>query len=83
MFINWTFRISVDGNFTDWTPWSLCSKTCGLGQIHRTRKCENPLPQFGGKFCVGNDSEARTCNMGPCCEFFVVDIISLSLGEDS
>ena len=59
----------VDGNFTEWTSWSVCSKTCGLGQVHRSRSCSNPLPQYGGKFCSGNDTESKPCNKGPCCEY--------------
>ena len=60
--------IVVDGNFTQWAQWSSCSKTCGNGLMYRSRTCSNPLPQFGGKFCEGNDTESRPCNQGPCCK---------------
>jgi len=64
----------IDGNFTEWAEWSSCSKTCGSGWLYRSRTCSNPIPQFGGKFCVGNDTESRPCNQGPCCKIPYKDI---------
>eukprot|EP00466_Bigelowiella_natans_P008201 jgi/Bigna1/73940/fgenesh1_pg.26_\ len=42
----------ADGGFSEWAE---CSKSCGLGT--RTRKCDNPTPEFGGKPCQGPTHE--------------------------
>ncbi|EDO43424.1 predicted protein [Nematostella vectensis] len=41
----------VDGDWGEWSSWSSCSVTCDLGTKTRTRKCDNPLPKYGGKPC--------------------------------
>ena len=54
----------VDGNFSSWSNFGACSKTCGPGIQSRTRSCTNPRPQFGGKECVGDILESRNCSFG-------------------
>ncbi|CAH1108058.1 unnamed protein product, partial [Psylliodes chrysocephalus] len=57
-----------DGQWTDWSPWGPCSRTCGIGVQFRTRKCQNPPPSFGGKLCEGQDEEWHLCKINNCVE---------------
>ena len=50
----------VDGTWSQWTPWSLCSKTCGHQEEVRTRVCENQ--RNGGSYCSGHNIEVMPCN---------------------
>ena len=52
--------ITVDGGWAMWGAWSTCSSTCGEGQRHRNRLCDNPLPQYGGSICFSTDSVTLT-----------------------
>uniref|UniRef100_A0A3P9HPV9 Adhesion G protein-coupled receptor B1 n=1 Tax=Oryzias latipes TaxID=8090 RepID=A0A3P9HPV9_ORYLA len=54
----------VHGAWDDWTPWSLCSSTCGQGQRYRTRTCTPP--QFGGDPCEGPNKQNKFCNIAVC-----------------
>jgi len=56
----------VDGGFGAWTDWSSCPKTCGGASTTRSRECNNPTPQNGGKECNGNKKEAKICSPDPC-----------------
>lgn len=56
----------VDGGWTFWYPWSVCSKMCGVGTQFRRRECKNPEPRSGGKPCVGLSQESQDCNKDPC-----------------
>lgn len=59
--------ILVHGNYTEWTEWSNCSLACGgNGTRHRTRNCSNPVPQYNGDDCVGDDIEYEECGRFPC-----------------
>ena len=54
------------GGFTEWGPWSQCSKTCGSDSLRvRKRSCYNPFP-FGGQNCSGSTTEVKTCLLPPC-----------------
>jgi semaphorin 5 len=47
--------------WTNWGPWSACSRICGEGFQIRRRTCN-------GKFCIGCNQEWRTCNSDICKE---------------
>ncbi|KAL0984957.1 hypothetical protein UPYG_G00151050 [Umbra pygmaea] len=54
----------VHGTWDDWSPWSLCSSTCGRGYRDRTRSCKPP--QFGGDPCMGPEKQTKFCNIAVC-----------------
>lgn len=56
--------IAVNGAWDEWSPWSLCSSTCGRGFRSRTRTCTPP--QFGGEPCVGPEKQTKFCNIAVC-----------------
>ncbi|XP_070557592.1 A disintegrin and metalloproteinase with thrombospondin motifs 9-like [Ptychodera flava] len=56
----------VNGGWSDWERYSECSRTCGGGVKSATRKCANPVPQNGGKYCLGRRTKFRSCNTRPC-----------------
>jgi len=53
---------SVDGNWGEWTHWSVCDSTTGTQT--RDRQCNNPAPQNGGLQCQGSSSETTSCFYG-------------------
>ena len=55
------FKLTVDGDWSDWSQFSDCSTSCGGGERVRTRSCDNPVPEFGGADCVGRDTRIREC----------------------
>ena len=60
-------HISVDGQWSKWSDFTQCTQSCGFGKQHRTRRCDAPSPQHGGKFCVGTDIDlVEGCNPYPC-----------------
>ena len=56
----------INGNWGEWGILSKCSKTCGVGEHSRTRKCDNPAPAHGGKDCEGAFRQRRLCNKNKC-----------------
>ena len=59
--------VTVHGNWTEWSQWSSCSKTCGYSVKHRKRHCGNPSPKFGGQTCVGRALDSQYCKGNPKC----------------
>ncbi|CAJ1068047.1 A disintegrin and metalloproteinase with thrombospondin motifs 13 isoform X3 [Xyrichtys novacula] len=58
--------VVVHGSWSSWSEFTPCSRTCGGGVTHRTRKCNNPRPAFGGADCEGPDIQAGLCHQQPC-----------------
>ncbi|XP_069073092.1 A disintegrin and metalloproteinase with thrombospondin motifs 18 isoform X1 [Pleurodeles waltl] len=56
----------VNGGWSDWSKWSECSRNCGGGVTYQERQCNNPKPQYGGKFCQGSSRIYQLCNIQPC-----------------
>lgn len=56
--------VAVHGVWEEWSPWSLCSFTCGRGQRTRTRSCIPP--QYGGRSCDGPETQHKPCNIALC-----------------
>ena len=52
--------VLVNGNWGSWTSLTSCSGhgDCdGITDYIRTRVCDSPAPSFGGKPCLGNDTQ--------------------------
>jgi len=61
-----THPCGVDGNWGMWSAYSACTAKCGVtGYQRRTRECNNPAAQYGGKACVGPAYQDRVCT-APC-----------------
>ena len=65
------FRIAVgplNGNYSDWSSWSACSKSCDRGITSRRRSCTNPPPLYNGKDCeeIGPEEEVQECFLKAC-----------------
>ncbi|XP_041377041.1 A disintegrin and metalloproteinase with thrombospondin motifs 16-like [Gigantopelta aegis] len=56
----------VDGNWSQWTAWSQCTRSCGTGVKQRTRHCGSPVPQYGGKPCEGKALLQKLCSLQEC-----------------
>ncbi|NXR89010.1 TSP1 protein, partial [Hypocryptadius cinnamomeus] len=56
----------INGNWGPWSPWDACTVTCGGGLQKRSRLCNNPEPQYGGKTCVGEARGTQVCNKQDC-----------------
>ncbi|XP_064897665.1 adhesion G protein-coupled receptor B2 isoform X1 [Columba livia] len=61
---NNTATCPVRGAWEEWSPWSLCSVTCGRGARTRTRHCA--APRRGGKACEGPELQAKPCSIATC-----------------
>ncbi|XP_030746274.1 semaphorin-5B-like isoform X1 [Sitophilus oryzae] len=57
---------TVHGGWTEWSPWSACSSSCGIAVKTRFRTCTNPEPAFGGRVCVGQDIMEASCDLPSC-----------------
>lgn len=51
------------GQWSDWTLWGACDKSCGDGVQRRSRTC------IGGNDCEGENIERRSCNLRSCVEW--------------
>ncbi|XP_066289406.1 A disintegrin and metalloproteinase with thrombospondin motifs 16-like isoform X2 [Branchiostoma lanceolatum] len=57
---------AVDGGWSPFSEWAPCSRTCGGGITYKERDCNNPRPQYGGAYCVGESKIYRMCNIQDC-----------------
>lgn len=64
--------IAVDGIWSTWGDWGLCTKTCGGGTETRVRRCDNPAPAYGGKDCIGENAQTRLCAAATCPRKFIL-----------
>uniref|UniRef100_A0A7M5XCX9 SUEL-type lectin domain-containing protein n=1 Tax=Clytia hemisphaerica TaxID=252671 RepID=A0A7M5XCX9_9CNID len=55
---------TVDGKWGNWTSFTKCSKSCGVGFQTRSRICNKP--KCGGKSCQGFSTESQQCNVQDC-----------------
>ena len=60
------FVPTVDGNWSEWSLWEECSRTCGQGNRTRIRTCSKPPAQHGGRPCEGKAVEVIMCSVRPC-----------------
>ncbi|KAL3316372.1 A disintegrin and metalloproteinase with thrombospondin motifs 9, partial [Cichlidogyrus casuarinus] len=56
----------VHGAWSEWTPWSECSRPCDGGIRVSHRECNNPEPAYGGHFCLGYRTRISSCNLKGC-----------------
>ncbi|KAK3092788.1 hypothetical protein FSP39_007241 [Pinctada imbricata] len=56
----------VNGHWSNWHDWSICSKNCGMGTKTRVRACDNPSPANGGLNCSGSITETSQCKIKEC-----------------
>nr|ADD22403.1 cnidarian egg lectin isoform c [Hydractinia echinata] len=58
----------INGGFSKWGKYGVCSVKCGSGMQLRRRTCTNPSPQYGGLDCtrLGPNSSTRACNEHAC-----------------
>lgn len=57
---------TVDGNWSEWSVWEECSRTCGQGNRTRVRTCTDPPARDGGRLCEGKAVEVIMCSVRPC-----------------
>ncbi|XP_025111187.1 A disintegrin and metalloproteinase with thrombospondin motifs 6-like isoform X3 [Pomacea canaliculata] len=57
---------TVDGSWGQWGAWGECSRTCSGGVEASERDCDDPKPQDGGRYCVGQRKRYRSCHVTPC-----------------
>ncbi|KAM3848737.1 A disintegrin and metalloproteinase with thrombospondin motifs 12 [Vipera latastei] len=57
---------AINGAWGSWSSWSHCTRTCGAGIQAAERHCNNPEPQFGGKYCTGERKRYHMCNVKGC-----------------
>nr|CAD7404410.1 unnamed protein product [Timema poppensis] len=58
----------IHGGWSNWGPWTECSRSCGAGVSVAERHCDHPVPAFGGRFCVGERRRYKVCNTEKCSE---------------
>ncbi|ELU06437.1 hypothetical protein CAPTEDRAFT_141382, partial [Capitella teleta] len=57
---------TVPGGWGKWSRWGACSRSCGGGVEASERQCNNPSPENGGAYCIGQRTRFRSCNIHEC-----------------
>ncbi|XP_071816221.1 A disintegrin and metalloproteinase with thrombospondin motifs 9-like isoform X2 [Apostichopus japonicus] len=60
--------VEIHGGWGPWLSYGSCSRTCGGGVQQSKRECNNPEPENGGKYCIGDRVRFRSCAFEPCPE---------------
>ncbi|XP_041484586.1 uncharacterized protein LOC121431145 [Lytechinus variegatus] len=60
-------RTPVDGGWGNWSSLGICSATCGGGRQYWHRKCNSPIPKYGGLDCSGESLKEQSCNNNSKC----------------
>lgn len=68
---------TVHGQWSGWSDWSACTQSCGSAVKVRKRTCGNPAPAFGGRVCVGRDTDEMFCHSNPPCPGMVTSSVHL------
>uniref|UniRef100_A0A914HD48 Peptidase M12B domain-containing protein n=1 Tax=Globodera rostochiensis TaxID=31243 RepID=A0A914HD48_GLORO len=58
---------SDDAQWSEWTPWTQCSVSCGRGSQARYRRCTTPQNAVAFT-CSGQTMDLRNCEELPCVE---------------
>ena len=66
MYTFYALFTSVDGGWSSWGSFGMCSISCGGGVKTRDRSCTKPRPLNGGKKCPGSAWDKMKCNTHPC-----------------
>ncbi|XP_019637289.1 PREDICTED: uncharacterized protein LOC109479741 [Branchiostoma belcheri] len=54
-------------SWSEWTPWSVCTVTCGAGNQTRYRTCNTAAGNGSVANCTGDALQTRACmDIGPC-----------------
>ncbi|XP_015608491.1 A disintegrin and metalloproteinase with thrombospondin motifs 20 isoform X2 [Cephus cinctus] len=56
----------VHGQWGAWGYYGECSRSCGGGIKKKYRKCNNPIPQHSGNYCIGEHVKYRSCGTTEC-----------------
>ena len=73
------FSLLVNGRWSVWSSWSPCSVSCGNGRQERMRKCNDPVPEYGGKFCQGPAREFHNCEEDDCPGNFITVFLTFQI----
>ena len=69
--------VPVDGGYSPWSSWGVCSKSCDGGTQGRYRTCTNPPPAYGGRGCYQRglgpavQKMYKRCNIYKCLGKFI------------
>lgn len=55
---------TLDGQWSSWSDWTECS----ANDCHhsRMRRCDQPSPANGGRYCIGQEKMQKNCTMDTC-----------------
>ncbi|KAJ8038481.1 ADAMTS-like protein 2 [Holothuria leucospilota] len=60
--------VKSHGSWTDYSPWSSCSRACGPGIQQRNRTCHNRITHdiLPDEDCVGEPKQIKVCKLQDC-----------------